>query len=874
MGEVYRARDPRLARDVAVKVLPATLSASPDRLARFEHEARAAAALNHPNILAVYDIGSYDGAPFIVSELLEGQTLRERLSPGGLPVRKAVEWSIQIAHGLAAAHAKGIVHRDLKPENLFLTTDGRVKILDFGLAKLTQADGAVRGATSTPTIPRLDTEPGTLLGTIDYMAPEQARGLTADHRTDLFAFGVILYEMLAGRRAFQGATTADTIAAILKADPPDLPLAERHIPPALARIVDRCLEKDPAARFGTASDLAFALEGLSSSSDVTTSMPAQAVRRGVLGSSRLAWSIAAVCLTLSVVFGALLIGRPAPPDPTKTTLAIVAPARVDDLPALSPDGTYLVARVTSGESPAGVLWLRPLDQPNGRVLTGTEGASTPFWSPDGKFIAFFANQQLKRIDLSGTPPQTVADASDARGAGTWNRQDVILFAGPTGILRVSASGGTPEPVTELDQSRQETVHRHPYFLPDGRSFLYAVFSERAENAGIYVASLDSNERQRLVGSGMNAMFAPPDHLLFARGNAQAVTLMAQRFAPARRALEGDPFPVAESVSMSINNISANFTASGNGIVAYLEAVDTTVSSRLTWLDRSGTSLGALGKPGRYRNPRLSPDGLRVALEAVDDTGNRDVWVIDSRAAAMRLTSDSQSDSSPVWSPDGSRIAWRRGEPPNVLLHQKLSSGIGNEEKLPLDSGSWLLDEWPRADTVLFHSGIGAGMFGLRLLPLGGGSPRVIGNDQVQATHYRVSHDGRWVAFGGDYTGRREIYVQDFPTPTGRWRVSVNGGLQPVWGPDDKEISYLDPDGVLMAVPLTLTPRVEPKTAVALFQTRMEGGGSGTVGIWHQYDVTPDGQRFLVNTLVNQESNTATPTPSITVVSNWNAGLEN
>jgi len=661
MGEVYRARDPRLGRDVAIKILPSGLSADPDRLHRFEQEARAAAALNHPNILAVYDIGqqpsigSGQAAPYIVSELLQGETLRSRLasvrveresanagervgvgvgagSPRAvkkdgeaLPVRRALEYAIQIAHGLAAAHEKGIVHRDLKPENLFVTSDGRVKILDFGLAKLTQAEPDLAGVSELPTTPP-DTLPGLVLGTVGYMSPEQVRGLAADHRSDIFAFGAILYEMLSGQRAFRRETTAETMTAILKEDPPDLPLAERHIPPALERIVDRCVEKTPDSRFQSTKDLGFALEALSSYSEAAGSVAVAAGRKGLLRSARLAWGVAAAVSVAALALGAgRYFQRPPvdtrayrstilpPPDTVTTFDQIGFPGATL---ALSPNGRRLafLARGTDGQRR---LWVRLLEGLSAQPLAGTEGVSAPFWSPDSQFLAFFAGGQLKKIDAAGGPPVVLGDAPAAiadgpGGSGAWNRDGLIIFAATAAarVQRVSASGGAPSPVTTLDAQQGESFHVWPFFLPDGRHFLYLAIGNKTGGAiapnGIYVASLDTGDRQLLLPGGSNAQYAQ-GHLLFLREQ----TLMAQPFDLDRLELAGEAVPIAQQVFIGSGQEGIGaFSVSETGALAYQTGLSGEVRSQLTWFDRSGKQIGVLGDQADYGDVQLSPDGTQ------------------------------------------------------------------------------------------------------------------------------------------------------------------------------------------------------------------------------------------------------------------------
>ena len=609
MGEVYRARDPRLGRDVAVKVLPTAFSADPERLRRFEQEARAAAALNHPGILAVYDIGTEAGAPYIVSELLEGETLRDRLNrgsmpdsgsdAGGLAIRKAVEYATQLARGLSAAHEKGIVHRDLKPENVFITADGRVKILDFGLAKLTEPSVAMAGAVSLPTAP-VETQPGMLLGTMGYMAPEQVRGQTADHRADIFAFGAILYEILSGQRAFRGETAADTISAILDKDPPDLPMIERHIPPALGRIVDRCLEKSSAARFQSTHDLAFALEGVSGHSDygvvaAAPTVPSKKNRRELA-----AWALAGLLAVVVVGGGAAqYLRRPAQEEQAAIRFWIRSPdgaALVSGAAgsgAVSPDGRKLVFAATRGAGGSQMLWVRALDSLEARVLAGTEhigGGGTvgagAFWSLDSRFIAFFAGGKLKKIDIAGGAPQALCDTPGYYFGGAWSRDGVIVFGTTTtGLFRVAATGGQPTSATTLDRGRQEGSHRRPAFLPDGRRFTYLAQPGNT----IYVGSLDSPDVTRLLNADSGAVYSA-GHLLFVRQG----TLFAQMFDANQLRLSGDAIPIADPIAGTPAAGSSAFAVSENGVLMYVTGSGVVNVSQLTWFDRSGKSLGSVG----------------------------------------------------------------------------------------------------------------------------------------------------------------------------------------------------------------------------------------------------------------------------------------
>jgi Tol biopolymer transport system component len=864
MGEVYRARDPRLGRDVAVKVLPAAFSADPERLHRFEQEARAAAALNHPNILAVYDIGQHDGAPYMVSELLEGETLRERLNGGALPVRKAVEHAIQMAHGLAAAHEKGITHRDLKPENVFVTADGRVKILDFGLAKLVQGEPSAAAVSALPTTPP-NTQTGLVLGTIGYMSPEQVRGLPADHRSDIFAFGTILYEMLSGHRAFRGETTADTMTAILKENPPDLPVVDRHISPALERIADRCLEKSPAARFQSAGDLAFALEGLSSQSEAAASTTVIARRKGLLSNARVAWTLLATAgLAIAAMsIPAILYLRERPAANPEVRLELTTPATRQPLHfAISPDGRRLVF-VASGE---GVqrLWQRPLDAVTALPLEGTEGAEYPFWSPDSRAIGFFSAGKLKRVDITGGPPQIVADTPNGRG-GAWNRDGTILFA-PTnasGLVRVPASGGEFQPVTKLAPPRQGS-HRWPQFLPDGRRFLFFV-QGNPEGQGIYLGSLDSTDTTRLTSAEGAGAYTEPGALVFQQQNA----LVVRGFDVAGSRLTGDPVTIADRVSYDAGFNLAGFSVSAVGRLAY--RAGGSERRQLTWFDRTGKVVGVAGEPDTNNlvTNALSRDGRRIAVMRTVQS-NQDIWMIDVlRGGATRFTFDPALDAFGVWSPDGTRIAFESNRNGSLDLFLKPSSGAGAEElvlaspstKIPTD---WSLD----GRFLLYQNADPKTGWDLVALPMiGDRKPIVVVSTPFEERGGQFSPDGRWVAYQSNESGRFEINVQPFPGPGGKWQVSTAGGTDARWGPDGKELFFLAPDLKLMAVPVRVSDSTfdAGSPAALFFQTRIVVGGAADQAA--QYAVSRDG-RFLFN--VPDDTSTVAP---ITLVLNWTPGLK-
>jgi eukaryotic-like serine/threonine-protein kinase len=873
MGEVYRARDTELSRDVAVKVLPATFSADRDRLSRFKQEACAASALNHPNILVVHDIAAHDGSPYVVSELLEGETLRKRIAGTPLNQRRAIDYALQIANGLAAAHEKGIIHRDLKPDNAFITNDGRVKILDFGLAKLTQADGN-QPQTEIPTR-RVDTDPGVVMGTVGYMSPEQLKGRAVDQRSDIFSFGAILYEMLSGRRAFHGESAAETMSAILKEDPPDLSDTNKTVSPALERLVNHCLEKNPEARFHSARDLAFALEALSgsaSNSTQTVAMPATATR-WTRGREHVALAVVSSLLLVSAIALAFLfLRRPPAETPAAATRFIIYPAEKASFSgffAVSPDGRRVVLRGTSeGKT---LLWVRALDSLTAQPLAGTEEAGWPFWSPDSRFIGFFSGGKLKKIEAAGGPVQTLCDAPLAVG-GAWNRDNVIIFAPnyADALYRVSAAtGGAPVLLTTLDASRKEVAHGLPQFLPDGRHFIYLAGSVRRENTGIYVGSLDSKETKLLVNAYQGGAYSPPGYLLFMSER----TLMAQGFDADKLELKGDPFPVAEKVDLQLSSEPryAYFSVSETGVLVYRSGYRRTY--QLAWFDREGKQTGTVGPADVYVNPSLSPDEKRVAVERAElsgQGGSSDIWLIDTgpRGTTERFTFDPARETNPLWSPDGSRIVFSSDRDGPINLYQRAVGGAGGDDPLLKSDNRKVPYDWSADGRFILYveqdPKTGPDLW---VLPLSGEQKPVpfLRTDFFEQLG-QFSPDGRWIAYASNESGRWEVYVRSFPDHGGKWPVSTNGGVQPKWRRDGKELFYMSADRKLMAVNVKANGTTfEADVPKALFDLRVLGGLPGPRN-W--YAVSKDGQRFLVST--NLEDATAQPT---TVVLNWTAELK-
>jgi serine/threonine protein kinase/Tol biopolymer transport system component len=857
MGEVYRARDNNLNRDVAIKVLPPAYSADQERLRRFQQEAQAAGALNHPNILVIYHIGTHEDAPYIASELLEGQNLRERMGGTALSQRKAIDYALQTAHGLAAAHAKGIIHRDLKPENLFITNDGRVKILDFGLAKLT---GSLDGASSQTEVPtrRVNTDPGVVMGTIGYMAPEQLRGKPADHRSDIFSFGAILYEMLSGRRAFRGESTADTMSAILREDPPDLSATNKSIAPGLERVVNHCLEKSPEERFHSANDLAFAIEALSGSASVTAA-PTN-VLSGLPGRKRrelIAWGLTVALLLATITLAALYFGR-SPEDQTATRFVVAMPEQTSDLstPMVSPDGRSIAFVATyDGKR---FIFLRRLDSLTAQRLDGTEDASFPFWSPDNQYLGFFSERKLKRTATTGGPPQTLCDASSP-GGGTWNREGVILFGLETGpIQRVSAAGGTVTPVLKLDDSRKETGQYWPSFLPDGRHFFYQSWNGRVDDTGIFIASLDGGQGKLLMKNDSNAVYSPPGYLLFAR----ETTLMAQGFDLSKLQLSGEPFPVAEEVTFSGNFSYSNVSVSETGVLVFWSG--TMTNRQLAWFDRNGKRLASVGPPGEYNDITLSRDEKRVATQRISG-GKSDIWVIDlARGLPSRFTFDGTNDA-PIWSPDGSLILFgsARGGPFN--FYKKVLSGVGSEERVFESSEVKEATDWSAdGKFVIFDNSGATSGSDIWVLPVIGGEKAFpFLQTEFNESQARFSSDGKWVVYNSNESGKTEVYVRSFPQSGGQWQISTSGGAQARWRQDGKEIFYLAPDKKLMAVDVKPGSTFETGTPKELIQTQVVRYDAP-----NRYAVSVDGQRFLINSAVEEVSQTP-----ITVVLNWTADLK-
>ena len=868
MGEVYLARDTKLDRDVALKLLPAELAHDADRLRRFELEARSASALNHPAIIAIYDLGQVESQPYISMELVEGETLRELLRRGPMTVRRALQVAAPIADGLAKAHEAGIVHRDLKPENMMVSHDGFAKILDFGLAKLVVA---VDARSALQTVTEAGTRPGSVIGTVGYMSPEQASGGTVDNRSDQFSFGLVLYEMLSGQRAFNHPSAVETLSAIIRDDPPPVRQLNPLVPAPVQWIVERCLAKTAADRYGSTRDLARDLASardhlsdLTSPGATAESMVPPPVR--VTGRELIAWVLVASIGLAATVLVFRRTGA-ATGDPIRTVRFTVPPpangtftSGIGSTPfAVSPDGRHLVF-TGAGAGGGRRLWLRSLDSLESRALPGTEGAFGPFWSPDGLAVGFFTGDRLKRTPISGGEVLTICDARFGGGA-TWNRDGVIVFAPgiDTALFQVSAAGGTPTAVTVLDTARGESAHMGPLFLPDGRHFLFGILG--GDRAGIYVAGLGGPEPRRLSLEATSSPsvhgFSSPDFFFFVRDG----SLMAQRLDLQRLDVIGEPVRVAEDVQTT--GPAAAFAVSASGtLVHWAGSRDIT---QPTWFQRDGSPAGTLGNPAAYGNVALSFDGRHLAADRSDPT--RAIWVLDvARGTTTRATFGGYYESTPVWSPDASSFVFAaaRDSPPNLYL--KLIGALGDDEPLFRTTLQSFPQSWSRDGRYLSYVTVDPKTRAdIWLLPMTGErKPTVFLDSPFHESHSRISPDGRWMAYASDESGRQGVYVTRFPTPGGKWQVSTAGGGGPVWRHDSREIFYRAPDGTLMAVPVTPGSDFDAGAPVPLFRPR---AAAGSLGVGTFYDVAPDG-RFLVNVFVERTS------PPAIVVLNWQASLRN
>ena len=852
MGEVYRARDLKLKREVAIKTLPEEFARDADRVSRFQREAQVLASLNHPNIAAIHDLQETNGTQYLVLELVEGETLADRIARGAIPVEEALAIAREISEGLGAAHEKGIIHRDLKPANVKVTPDGKVKVLDFGLAKAVESTSNNTALSNSPTLVNSlgATNAGMIIGTAAYMSPEQTKGKPVDRRADIWAFGVLLHEMLTGEQAFCGETVSDILASVLK-EQPDF----EKVPAKVRPLLRKCLEKEPMKRLQAIGDWELLLSG------ERFETPGELLPDAV--SSRWIWPALAAALALALVF--VSYRHVTEESPRVLKISVLPPeggtfGRLN-IPAVSPDGQHLALVATTGGIDR--LWVRDLDSATPRMLAGTEGANLPFWSPDGRFIGFFANRRLKKIAAAGGPPVTLSDAADGRG-GSWNQEGVIIFAPATNsnLWRVPADGSTAAvPLTGLEPSLSEQAHRFPWFLPDGRHFLFTIRSTIPDQTAVYVGDLNSSNdvksRQRIVVSGSNAVYASPGYLLFLRER----MLMAQPFDAGAIRIFGEAFPIAENVDYVPIDIRANFSVSQNGVLTYFSGIAD--EAQLTWFDRSGKVLGKLGKPGLLQWPAISPDGATVVVDRRNSqSGLPDLWLLDvARGTESRFTADSRSEF-PVWSADGTSIVFRSLREGQGVVSRKSINAAGQVEEIKPGIANARPVDWSRDGRYLIEQTNEPTSRGdLWVVPLvGDGKPFPFLQTEFNEHHAKLSPNGRWLAYVSDETTQNEIYVQSFPTMGRKRQISRNGGRFPVWSRDGTQLFYFGDDQKMMAVQVTAGTSFEAGPPEALFDVRLS-----CCDIW--FDVTKDG-RFLIPTLVGDASSS-----SLTVVVNWQAGTK-
>jgi Tol biopolymer transport system component len=844
MGEVYRARDSRLNRDVAIKILPEAFAEDPERLARFQREAQVLASLNHPHIAHIHGLEEAGTGRALVLELVEGETLADRIAQGPFPLEEALEVARQIALALEAAHARGVVHRDLKPANVKLTPEGAIKVLDFGLAKALTGDASSPDVTHSPTLTAAATQAGVVIGTAAYMSPEQARGRSVDRRADIWAFGAVLYEMLAGRKAFEGETVSDTLAAVLKTDP-DWSRLPATTPPNVRKVLKKCLERDREKRL---HDIADARIELDEKGEAPSAAIAAPTRRGPA-----AWIPWAVALLALAGLAAALATRRGPSSasadravrasiPSPKTARMTFEGAYSGSLALSPDGKSLVFTAIDKDGAYG-LWLRRLDREAAERIPGTDSAQYPFWSPDSRHIAFFSGGRLRRVPAAGGPIVDICESSREARGGSWGTGGVIIFAKHwrEGLSRVSAEGGKSEDITTPDLKRRETTHRYPFFLPDGKRYIFLAGSHLAadtsgENA-IYLGSLDSKERTLIVNARSNAVYAS-GHLLFVLGR----SLVAQPFDLAKGRLTGEPTSLTDRLLYETGFFQGVFSASAGGQLVYQTGSAVGGQFRLEWFDRSGKSLGSVGDPGVIFDITLSPDDRQVAVVRGDPG---DIWVRDlTRGVETRVTFHPLNETIPVWTPDGGSLIYSSDRDVYWDVYRtSLRGGSGGSAEQAVwkaEGQQSANDISPDGKVLLVDNNTPQGEEDILAFPLEGGkaSPFVAGPFAQWGGMF--SPDGRWVAYSSDESGRPEIYVTSFPRAEGKWQISSGGGEGPRWRQDGRELYYVG-GGRIMAVALDTEGGLRIGATAALFASRRVGTGPGPF-----YDVTADGKRFLIS----------------------------
>ncbi len=871
MGEVYRAKDTRLDRTVAIKILPQQLSADPVRKQRFEREAKTISSLNHPNICVLHDIGSQDSVDYLVMECVEGETLAKRLEKGALRLEQVLKYGAQIADALDKAHRAGIVHRDLKPGNIMLTSTG-TKLLDFGLAK----PAAPLATLATMTVTKAQspvTQEGMIVGTFQYMSPEQVEGKELDGRSDIFSLGAVLYEMLTGQHAFEGKSQLSVASAILEKEPAPIGTFKPMTPPTLDHAIRRCLAKEPEKRWQSAADLSGELQWIAeggSQAGTASAVPLQT-------KAWLGWGVAALVTLVAVFLGIVLVRRTSAPErvvrayilpPDKTSFSSVG---IMGAPlAVSPNGQRFVFGTTE-ETGKQHLWVQAIDSVTAQPLPGTEGGTWPFWSPDGRSIGFFSDGKLKKTDASGGPVETLCEAPYGRG-GAWSNDGTILFAPSSfsALYRVSESGGTPVAVTQLNEARHEISHRWPYFLPDGQTFIF--FVRGGDQRGIYAGKLGSQESKFLFATDSNAAYAPPGYLLFWRDG----SLMAQPFNARSLKLKGRAEAVADHIMFSWGQSFGVFSVSQAGVLAVRSGG--TSGTQLYWFDRNGKQLQLLDtENGVAMGPRLSPDEHKLSV-LVGDPRNRqrDIWIHDlSRGVRTRFTFDSAAEANPlglgiggnmVWSPDGTQIAFSTDRHGHMNLYSKQLGGAGEEKVLLEDSWRKYPDSWSPDGRFLAYQQVeekNENKSQIWILPLfGDRQPFAFLKSSFRMFGAEFSPDGRWLAYGSIESGIFQVYVAAFPGGETKIQASTAGGLSAKWRSDGKELFFLDLAGRMMKVDVKSTGgKLELSAPQMLFQTTASSPGV------RPFDVSKNGDRFIFTTTED-----VNPNPAVLIV-NWDAELK-
>jgi Tol biopolymer transport system component/tRNA A-37 threonylcarbamoyl transferase component Bud32 len=890
MGVVYRARDTKLQRDVALKILPETMARDAQRMARFEREAQVLASLNHPNIAAIHGLEESNGIRALVMELVEGKTLAERISvaagfspahaglkagsttterTSSLAIDDTLPIAHQVAEALEYAHERGVIHRDLKPANVKITPEGTVKVLDFGLAKVLSPQDSASGLdpANSPSLSAMATQAGMILGTAAYMSPEQAKGQRVDRRCDIWAFGCVLYEMITGRKTFGGETVSDVLAAVIRAEP-DWNALPATTPPSIQRLIRRCLQKDQRQRLRDIGEARILIEetisGVGEGSALPTDSVALREPKGLLYRA-LPWAIAGILICLGVFAGWWFGTRNVATGPKHVMRFTVAPPENTTLSgdagmSLSPDGRKLAFVTAPSPSQPAKLWVRPLDSLTAKALQGTEGAQHPFWSPDGNDLGFYADGKLEKVAISGGPPQTLCKA-EGNGA-TWNRNGVIVFTSRRRLYRVPETGGAPALVAAPDEALDEGWYVAPQFLPDGRHFLFLIL--RAHFVGnkfsIGLGSLDSKEVERLSAAGSKALYASPGYLLYM----DQTTLMARPFDAGGLKFTGQAVSIAEGVGPGFMG-GGHFTVSQTGALAYQTGGSETLS-QMVWMNRKGEKVETVGKPGLYTSPAVSPDGTKIAVGVGPHMGG-DLWVYDlKRGSASRLTFNPAGDEYPVWSADGKWIFFTSSRHGRRDLYQKPASGLGSTQPLYVSRQQIkdLDDLSPDGRYAIYDAGPGRALW---VLPrFGGKKPSTFIHEKFMVKDAKISPNGRYVAYMSTETGRPEAYVQTFPRHQGKWQVSTAGGSEPMWRGDGRELFYLSPgDGVMAVAVNTAAGQFQAGPPKLLFQAHLIPQGI----LRNTYAVSPDGQRFLL-----LEPATGGKSSPINVVLNWPVLLKN